>query len=404
MERAVGWFVLVAMVMMLVGFGYYLRNTAQRKGWFKKRASYYTMVDRATGLRVGNPVMLMGFEVGTITQVQPQPPEDFTYNIYVEFEIIEPNYGYLWTEGSRTRVESDLFGKRVLEVTKGTNGHAAYSFYPIHEVTLAEIEKLIKPEEWAIAADIYDSSGTNRVIKAVTHLDKETLGLLRHAGENKFFAFDLREEKKKPTAVWNDHDGRYVPFKPKPDPTANLYWLPSVETPGVSERAEKLIVQVEKALPGILDLTNRIAVVLDNSTALASNLNIVALNAQPAVSNFAQLAAELRGPGALGEWALGTNGQRNLDATLSNANQMLANTDTNLNQLFEQLAVSLENLAGITSNLNAQVQSNTNMLGSISQTVMDTDDLVQGLKRHWLLRSAFKKKADAKVASPTSPK
>ena len=169
-------------------------------------------------------------------------------------------------------------------------------------------------------------------------------------------------------------------------------------------RAEKLIAQVEKALPGILDLTNRIAAVLNNSATLASNLNIVALNAQPAAANFAQLAAQLRGPGALGEWALGTNGQKNLDATLLNANQMLANTDTNLNQLFDQLAASLDNLAGITSNLNAQVQSNTNMLGSISQTVMDTDDLVQGLKRHWLLRSAFKKKPDAKPASPTSPK
>ena len=38
MERAVGWFVLVAAVLLLAGFGYYLRNTAQRKGWFKTRA------------------------------------------------------------------------------------------------------------------------------------------------------------------------------------------------------------------------------------------------------------------------------------------------------------------------------------------------------------------------------
>jgi hypothetical protein len=51
----------------------------------------------------------------------------------------------------------------------------------------------------------------------------------------------------------------------------------------------------------------------------------------------------------------------------------------------------LENLANITSNLNAQVQANTNMLGNISKAVADTDDLVQGLKRHWLFRSAFKK-------------
>lgn len=402
MERAVGWFVLVAVVMMLVGFGYYLRNTAHRKGWFKKRVSYYTMVDRANGLSVGDPVMLMGFRVGTISVVQPQPPEDFTYNIYVEFEIVEPNYGYLWTEGSRTKVESDLFGNRVLEVTKGTNGHATYVFYPMHELTPAEAEKLTDPADWVIAADVYDASGTNRVIRNRTPLDKETAGLLRRLGENKFFAFNLREEKKKPTAVWNDHEGRYVPFKAKPDPAANLYWLPSVETPGVSERAEKLIVQVEKALPGILDLTNKIALMLDSSTTLASNLNIVALNAQPAASNFAQLAAQLRGPGAFGEWALGTNGQQNLDATLANAKSTLADTDTNLNQLFESLAVSLENLAGITSNLNAQVQSNTNMLGSISQTVTDTDDLVQGLKKHWLLRSAFKKKPETKTAPPAS--
>jgi hypothetical protein len=43
--------------------------------------------------------------------------------------------------------------------------------------------------------------------------------------------------------------------------------------------------------------------------------------------------------------------------------------------------------------LNAQVQANSNILGSISKIVVDTDDFVQGLKRHWLLRSAFKTKA-----------
>jgi hypothetical protein len=68
--------------------------------------------------------------------------------------------------------------------------------------------------------------------------------------------------------------------------------------------------------------------------------------------------------------------------------------------LFEKLAQSLDSLAGITSNLNAQVQANTNILGSISQAVVDADDLVQGLKRHWLLRSAFKKKGDTKPVTP----
>ena len=64
-------------------------------------------------------------------------------------------------------------------------------------------------------------------------------------------------------------------------------------------------------------------------------------------------------------------------------NGLLVNTDTNLGAL-------LFNLADLTGGLNAQVQSNSNMLGGIAKTVGDTDDLVQGLKRHWLLRSAFK--------------
>ncbi len=141
---------------------------------------------------------------------------------------------------------------------------------------------------------------------------------------------------------------------------------------------------------------------LDNSANLASNLNIVALNAQPASSNLSQLAAQLRGPGALGEWALGTNGQRSLDTVLGNANTIVTNTDTNLSLLVEKLALSLDNLAGITSNLNAQAQANTNMLSSISKAVVDADELVQGLKRHWFLRSAFKEKPN-KPANPPTP-
>ena len=91
-----------------------------------------------------------------------------------------------------------------------------------------------------------------------------------------------------------------------------------------------------------------------------------------------------------------------LDATLSSAN-------TNLVMLAEKLSLSLDNLAGITSNLNAQVQANTNMLGAVSRSIVDADDLVQGLKRHWLLRSAFKPapgSAPAKAPEPPfrSPK
>ena len=68
----------------------------------------------------------------------------------------------------------------------------------------------------------------------------------------------------------------------------------------------------------------------------------------------------------------------------------------------ESLTHSLNNLANITSNLNNQVQVNSNILTHISDIIVHTDEFVQGLKRHWLLRSAFNKPAKAAKAPKTT--
>ena len=41
-ERMVGIFVTFATLLLLVGFGYYIYHTAQRKGWFKTKIIYST--------------------------------------------------------------------------------------------------------------------------------------------------------------------------------------------------------------------------------------------------------------------------------------------------------------------------------------------------------------------------
>ena len=101
---------------------------------------------------------------------------------------------------------------------------------------------------------------------------------------------------------------------------------------------------------------------------------------RPSVANLHRITDQIQGPGALGEWLIPTNINKRLDTTLGSADDAV-----------QSLTDTLESLAGLTSNLNAQVQANTNLLGGISKAVTDADDLVQGLKRHWLLRSAFKK-------------
>ena len=67
----------------------------------------------------------MGFAAGEIiTKVVPMPPQwgkITDHNVYLEFEVSEPNYGYLWTEGSVVDFnEAGVFGpKRELDLTKG---------------------------------------------------------------------------------------------------------------------------------------------------------------------------------------------------------------------------------------------------------------------------------------------
>ena len=410
MERAVGWFVLLATALLVFGFGYYIYNTAKRKGWFIPRAPYFTFTDRATGLKVGDPVVLMGFEVGRITVIDTMDPWA-SYNVYVEFEIKEPYNGYLWTgqHGSRAKVvTADFLGKRVLEVTKGAEGYPAYRFHPMTEMTLAEAQAATKLEHWVFAQEF--DAGTNALVYALWPVTKENLSKLAAERVQKISVLDTSVTRNSPIVVWDDKVGSYVKFIPKDIPDQNIknnrYWLVSDETPAVTERLEKLVGQIEKALPDILGLTNQLAAVLSNGANLTVNLDAFAQDVRPAASNLSFITAQLREPGSLGVWVLGTNSSQTTGSVLDNAANVLANADTNLTALFEKVGSSLDHLADLTSNLNAQVQSNTNILGTISKAVTDTDDLVEGLKRHWLLRSAFKtpKTNAPAVLKNTSPR
>ena len=171
-------------------------------------------------------------------------------------------------------------------------------------------------------------------------------------------------------------------------------FLPPDEQPALTERAEKLVAQVEMALPNILSLTNDVRAVLTNASALVVNLNQTVAEAQPMLSNVTFITTNLRDPhGSLGEWLIPTNINTQLGSTLTSAN-------TNLDVLAASLNQTLLNLADITSNLNHQVQVNDQILAQISTLVVNSDNLVQGLKKHWLLRGVFQKMNTTTNAPP----
>ena len=392
MERAVGWFVFIATALLLFGFGYYIYHTAERKGWFKIKAPFFTFVQSSAGLSVGDPVYMMGFAVGNITSVEPQKPYEKN-NVKVQFEITEPYFRYLWTGGSFVKVNAAGFlSQRQLEVTRATNGYALVVTQPVLLFTnLDELAQNVagEPGQWQLSQDVLDGN-SNLVFRAYETLTTSNLQVIAALKPESIYAYNNQErDSRRVVASWDGRVRHYKIFKPGDD---NAY-MRALETPPIADQLQAMVSQVQAALPGILALTNKLSAVLDNAANATSNLNITIVAAQPLVTNFAVISAQLREPGGLSVWALGTNGNGQIQYALTNLNSLLVGTDTNLDALTANIGLTLDNLAGITSNLNVQVQANSNLLWGISKTVTDADDFVQGLKRHWLLRSAFKTKA-----------
>jgi len=401
MERAVGWFVFLATALLLSGFGYYLYHTAERKGWFVIQAPFHTYVQSSAGLNVGDAVVMMGFPVGEITRIHAMPPGD-KRNVLVEFEVRADYFRYLWTGGSYVKVNSaDFLGKRQLEVTRGTNGPAIVVTQPVFVKTIDELKTLVTgdPGHWQLSQDVTDAN-SNLVFGAYTMLDEINLPAIAEiiAPSNSLYVYNNQEKGEHHIVASWDGRGRFPHYKifQRGDDSA---WLRAVETPPISDQLQAMVSQAQAALPGIFSLTNKISTVLENSAIATSNLNATIVAAQPLVKNVAAISAQLREPGGLALLALGTNGNGQIQGALTNFNSLLVDTDTNLNALSAGVGLTLNNLAGITSNLNAQVHANSNILWGVSKAVTDTDDLVQGLKRHWLLRSAFKVKATNAPAS-----
>jgi hypothetical protein len=396
LERWVGIFVTLATLLVLVGLVLYVRQTAQRKGWFLRKLPYFTFVDSAAGLKVGQPVKMMGFDIGEITKIEAQPPGDW-FNVFVTFTVKEPHEGYIWTDSKARVVAGDFLGNRYIEVTKGTSGPPSYVFHPVTQMDLAELERHLGSEQFAFA-QIFDAKRQSGL-----DINTNSLALARATGSNTVPVMDKSISTKWPAGIWvpkswGSKGGRYEPFNRRTD---KGYWVDVDEQPALTERLEKVANALQEAMPNVLDLTNHLQRVLAEAANAAAQADRLLASARPVVTNLSVLTAQMtNGPGAVGNLLLPTNLQAqlgftltNAGATLASANLLVTNVDARIAALATTLNRALEELAGITSNLHKQVDVNTNILGNVSKLVVDADDMVQGLKRHWLLRSAFKEKS-----------
>ncbi len=381
-ERAVGVFVTVATLLLLAGLFYYIFHTAQRKGWFDIKVAYSTSLNNATGLKPGDPVKLMGFNVGQILEVKPNEPGSW-YGVTIYFEVREPYFGYIWLD-SKVRVAAvDFLGNRSVEIVKGLNGEPSV-------VGKTKKDMLVLNSDF-VQTKIKDLKADLRKTVQSNNADFND------------YAISMEMEQGFPSVtnavnalIKNQPSVFYTTLE-----KAKTYWIEPLESPALTERLESLVNGLESALPNILNLTNQIAAVLENTAGATKKLDAILVTAEPMVSNLVFISSNLRDPqGSLGDWLFPTNLNAELDRTLKTTRATLTNTDSNLTSLVTNVNRTLENLANVTSNLNAQVQANTNILSNVSDAVVHSDELVQGLKRHWFLRSTFKKKKEESAAPP----
>jgi ABC-type transporter Mla subunit MlaD len=387
MERSVGWFVFLATLLLLFGFGYYLYHVAEQRGLFVVKAKFHIYVASSTGLKVGDDVTLMGFTVGHITGVHPMPPRA-KENVRVEFEVFDPFFRYIWSEGSYAKVDTAGFlNQRDLEVTRGTNGYAICVTQPITVFSnLDELKSDVvsQPGQWQLAQEIYDQN-TNLVFRAYTWLNDSNLQRIAELKLPSVVAYNNTEKDRRSIAAWwHPRTHTYAEFKTNDD-TA---WLPVVETPPVNDRLQAMISQVQDALPNFLSLTNQLGRILNNTANVTSNLNITVMDTHPLLTNATLTVSRL---------------DTNVNYTITQLDPLLANANLFVGNLNTNITATLVNLADITSNLNAQVQANSNMLAGISKTVHDSDDFIQGLKHWWLLRSTFKKQHEKELLETNQP-
>jgi hypothetical protein len=398
LEKVVGWFVTIATLLLIGGLAYYIYTLAERKGWFLKKMPYFTFVRNATGLTVGDRVKLMGFDVGEITEVTAEPPNEF-YNVYIQFRVKEPYYGYLWEDSVARVGAADFLGHRFIEVTKGSNGPPTYALHDVKELSITEAFRYANSNGFGFAEPIH--IGTNRVVYSSEPVTPEKLRQLQALNIKTVQLIYGAEKPKAPKWVWDDKAGRYTQITNK----LKGYWLHAEESPALTERLETVVNTVEAALPNFLGLTNKLTQVLTNANGIFKHADEILVSAKPILTNFAQISANLSGPkGTLGEWILPTNINAQLQTTLAAASGTMTSAQTNLNVLSTNILSSLENLANLTSNLNAQVQANGLILYQLSELVVHSDELVQGLKRNWLLKSSFDQKTNQPPQSIVKPR
>ncbi len=362
--RKVEWMVVLFLggttLLMLASLGWFIFRTGEARGWWVDEVPYYTYVGDATGIKVGTPVHMMGFKVGEVTKVDALPLKELR------------SWEYYQTNQFRAFVGFKVRDKEP-------------SRYPGYISSDSRVKLGGFPVEIAGGVVLEISVGSMGGTLTTTNLEGGRIGVLSDK-----FAYDELSGKK------DSPNRRYLPLSA----TEKGYYLPIDQSETLLAQVQQVLAKVrgigtkvDAALPG---LTEELYLTLTNVHAITEQLrpNVGPPGALGAMVLPTNLVARFGQAGGLGDLVLPTNLNAQLTATLAAVPGTLSNLDqrtASLGVLITNLVKGTGPLGNAITNLDLTMDNvRSNTVPQATALLRTLDSFVEGMKRHWLFRGAFK--------------
>jgi len=326
-------------VLVVVGLVSQTMQFARRNGWGLIRAPFAVELRSAEGIKRGDLVRFMGFDAGEVVRLVA-PSTRNRMMVEVHFTVWEPWFRQVGDDAVVTVKSAAVIGGRTLELF---------------------------PSNSAERTPAFKDDG-----RSITHR--------RIPGSDHWEVF----------------------------PAGTACRLEARDLPDIADRVEEFSLLAGSAIRGLSGLTNSLNAVLLKSGDAAMKLDALLVSARPLISNAEAISRELAsGEGSLGRWLLAPDFRSQMTQTMARVNaaaeeakpllaesrRAVLNTESNLAETLKNLDSSLVHLATITSNLSVQVSGNTNLISNADNALRSAQETLAGLRRHWLLRSAFRTNA-----------
>ena len=296
--------------------------------WFAKRSPYKVVFSKVQGLKPGTPVTISGMEVGNVKSLRLDPQS----KVELMIEVLQRYQGNI-RQDSQAAIAMALIGGKTIEITVGSPEKPLLPpGSTIPSLELKEITDLLKEIDVKGYLKKIDDVLDN--LKSITHkLDDPNGSLFRTLGNLEFVTSQLKNGRGSVGAILQD--------------------------PKMHGEINAAIAQVRRSLS----------------------------NAEEITRNAAQVSQDL--PPLMGEVDRSVKEVPKLIEELKKALAQLPPILEDIRKTTAHTPAIAENVKGITADVKKASPQIPELLTTTQETTEDTDKLIQGLQKHWLLRGSM---------------